>query len=73
MYFQGSFPDEFEVHPRPELVKPSPNTFIPQHLKAVPAPGKTIGRSGIRNLCKCGIPGNRSHAGAEEEKPERVT
>ncbi len=41
MYFQGSFPDAYEVRSRPALVN-HPRYVHPNHLKQVPAPGKPL-------------------------------
>ena len=41
MYFQGNFPDAFEVSSNPALVN-HPRYVHPKHLKAVPAPGKPL-------------------------------
>jgi threonine synthase len=41
MYFQGRFPDEFNVRPKRELVN-HPRYVHPQHLEKVPAPGKPL-------------------------------
>jgi threonine synthase len=41
MYFENTFPAEFEVSPKPELVN-APTLMRPKDLEKVPAPGKPI-------------------------------
>ncbi len=41
MYFQGSFPETFDVHSDPALVN-RPRYVHPDHLDQVPAPGKPL-------------------------------
>ena len=51
MYFQGSFPDEFAVRSRPELVN-HPQYVHPKHLKQVPAPGKPLDKEAFATFVK---------------------
>jgi threonine synthase len=41
MYFQNSFPEEFQVTPRPELVN-TPILVKPSGLERMPKPGKPL-------------------------------
>jgi len=41
MYFENSFPPEFEISPRPELMN-APTLVRPKDLAHVPAPGKPL-------------------------------
>ena len=49
MYFQGSFPDEFEVRSKPELVN-HPRYIHPKHLEKVPAPGKPLDKDAFKTF-----------------------
>ena len=49
MYFQGSFPDEFEVRSNPELVN-HPRYVHPKHLEKVPAPGKPLDKDAFKTF-----------------------
>jgi len=41
MYFENSFPAEFEVMPRPDLIN-KPTYVHPKNLEKVPAPGAPL-------------------------------
>jgi threonine synthase len=51
MYFQGSFPDEYAVRSRPELIN-HPQYVHPKYLKQVPAPGKPLDKEAFATFVK---------------------
>jgi threonine synthase len=52
MYFENSFPDEYEIVPDPNLVN-SPVYIHPKELKKVPATGKPLGKEDFKHFINC--------------------
>jgi threonine synthase len=51
MYFNDSFPAEFEIKPSPELVN-APVYLHPRDLKNVPGPGRPLGQEELKQFVK---------------------
>ena len=49
MYFQDSFPEEFQVTPRPELIN-TPTLVKPSGLKRVPKPGQPLSGDALQEF-----------------------
>jgi len=51
MYFNDSFPAEFEIKPDPELVN-APVYIHPRDLKEVPGPGQPLNQNALKQFIK---------------------